>query len=121
MVKIHSLLIHPAYFELISTGEKVVEGRLNTPKYRLVEEGDHLEFVSTEDESKKITCLVCKILAYSSFQSMLEDQGLGRCLPGIATLEEGVQIYRSFPGYREGESTWGACAFLIKKITMVSP
>jgi ASC-1-like (ASCH) protein len=113
----HSLLIQAQFLDFIDQGFKTVEGRLGSDKYSLVKPGDIFEFVTVEDETRRLRCVVLQVFKYMSFQNMLESQGLKKCLPHIDSIDEGVKVYRSFPGYAEGEKTYGAFAFHIKKIS----
>lgn len=42
--------------------------------------------------------------------AQLKSQGLSKCLPGIGDLKQGVDIYRSFPGYSQAEAKHGVLA-----------
>ena len=48
------------------------------------------------------------------FFLFFQDIGLKKLLPRIVTLEEGVNVYRSFPNYRKFEQKRGAIAFKIR-------
>jgi ASC-1-like (ASCH) protein len=53
---------------------------------------------------------VTDIEHYASFGDMLEHVGLEKALPGVATVEEGVELYLRFRGYGEGEAACGVHA-----------
>lgn len=41
---------------------------------------------------------------YETFAAMLQGEGVGACLPGVAGLAEGVAVYRAIPGYAAQEA-----------------
>lgn len=45
---------------------------------------------------------------------MLVSEGLSNCLPGITSLQQGVEIYESLPGYKEKVVQYGAIAMNIR-------
>ena len=106
-----SISLMTKYLRLIKSGEKTVEGRTATEKYRNIQPGDIVRFESDDDS---IFCQILSCSRYDTFQEMVEREGIANCLPGIHDLEEAVQIYRSFPGYLEKESLFGVIAFKIK-------
>ncbi|GFR52867.1 hypothetical protein Agub_g15495 [Astrephomene gubernaculifera] len=97
----------PRYLELIRSGAKTVEGRIRAGKWADVIPGDIFRFFSTEDAAACVTCRAASVRQYNSFQEMLEREGLHACLPGVASLAEGVEVYRGIPGYREREGVEG--------------
>ncbi|EFJ43360.1 hypothetical protein VOLCADRAFT_66018 [Volvox carteri f. nagariensis] len=112
----------PRYLELIRSGTKTVEGRIRAGKWADVIPGDIFRFFSTQappsstlpantnTNSVSVRCRAITVRQYDSFQAMLEGEGLAACLPGVQSLEEGVEVYRSIPGYREREAVEGVVA-----------
>ena len=47
---------------------------------------------------------------------MLINEGLEKCLPGVSTIQKGVELYYTFPNYRELERRVGVIALRIKII-----
>lgn len=47
---------------------------------------------------------------------MLENEGLDQALPGINTIQEGVEIYNNLEGYKEKIAKYGIYAIKIKLI-----
>jgi len=82
------------WFSLIKLKLKTVEGRLNKGEFSNMKLGDIIIF--TNDElgfERSIDVKIIKIINYNTFQTYLENETLKRCLPGIDTIEEGVNIY----------------------------
>lgn len=99
----------PKYLELIRSGRKTVEGRIRTGKWSDVITGDRFRFESSDPSAGllPVLCRVTSVRPYDSFRSMLEAEGVDRCLPGITDMDEAVEVYRSIPGYREREAVDG--------------
>jgi ASC-1-like (ASCH) protein len=106
------LRIRSEYLKQIAEGLKTVEGRLAKPELAHLKPGDLLEFVS---ETSQIESYVTYTKHFNSFKEFLLDQGIQHCLPGLTDLEKGLEIYRSFPGYLEGEEKWGVLAIGIRR------
>ncbi|GLC36799.1 hypothetical protein PLESTB_000781800 [Pleodorina starrii] len=100
----------PTYLELIRSGAKTVEGRIRAGKWADVIPGDTFRFVSTTDAGVSVCCRATSVRQYDSFRAMLEGEGLQACLPGVSEVAQGVEVYRSIPGYREREAAEGVVA-----------
>ena len=50
---------------------------------------------------------------------MLSQCGLEAALPGCPSLEAGVEVYHSFPGFQRGEAVHGVVAFDIEVIAAI--
>lgn len=107
------VLLNDTYFPFILSGEKSVDARINKPSYETIEAGSLIKFVGSLTKNLEAYCRVTKRNHYKTFREMLEAEGLSSCLPGIATVEEGVKIYLSFPGYEAQEKSVGVVAFQI--------
>ena len=79
------------YKSQILSGQKTVEGRLNKGKFWALKIGDYLQFEESWEKLK-----VVNLTSYTSFQSMLENEGLKHVLPDIKTIEQGIAVYRKF-------------------------
>lgn len=86
----HRLHCEDPWFTLIKNGVKPVEGRKNSPKYATWKTGDKLVFALGEQE---FVTTITKISKYKTLEDYLEGETLARALPGVLTLEEGVNIY----------------------------
>jgi len=106
------LSLRSEYFNAIKAGTKTVEGRLNTAKFKDLKPGMPICFVLPET-GEELYCNVQAINIYPSWLDMLQSEGLQNMLPGIDSLQSGVKLYESFPGYQEGVSELGALAIRI--------
>lgn len=108
----HPLHIQPIWYGAIASGKKTWEGRLNDKTVSTITVGDTIEFQSENREPLKAT--VISVLHFPNFDQMLAGDGLRRLLPGVGSVEEGLEIYRAFPEYREREREVGAVVFEIE-------
>ena len=95
--------IHSKYAAMIPH-RKDVEGRINMGKAAQVQESEIL----------LLGCARARVLHihhFDSFQTMLEELGVGRALPGIRTVAEGVEIYHSIRNYERKALQFGVVAF----------
>eukprot|EP00850_Spirogloea_muscicola_P012992 SM000086S23044 [mRNA] locus=s86:199226:202524:- [translate_table: standard] len=83
-------LLKEPYYTFLRNGKKVVEGRCNVRGYANVVAGQLLLV------NHSLVLQVEGVRKYSTFRSMLAEEGLNRVLPGMASLEDGMQVYRKF-------------------------
>ena len=105
----HRFKIHPDYENQIQSGKKTVEGRLNWGAAAEVNVGDVVLFGATRARILEVT-------RHDSFWDMLEHHGVQAALPGVDSIEEGVHVYHSFPGYARGARECGVVAYRIERI-----
>lgn len=91
---------------------KKVEGRLNRGSFSQMNKDDIIYFVSNK---KLIKTKITKIEKFKSFKNMLEKY-LKQSLPGIETVEKGVEIYRQFYPDEKIEKEVGVLALHIDTI-----
>ncbi|MBS0648792.1 MAG: ASCH domain-containing protein [Verrucomicrobia bacterium] len=106
------------YFSMVQSGRKTVEGRLNKPDLHNLKVGERIRFQRENEVKHFVDVRVISLRQYPTFREMLKREGLNRCLPDVKTVEEGVQIYHSFPSYRENEMLYGALAIGIHPIKL---
>lgn len=109
------LKLQDQYFHAIVLGPKTVEGRLNSPKFKNLQVGMSICF-SSQSTEQTIVCVVQEIHRYQNFKDMLLAQGIGNMLPGITNFEQAVDMYESFPGYKDKIALCGIIAIKIKKV-----
>ncbi|KAK4406263.1 hypothetical protein Sango_0632800 [Sesamum angolense] len=85
-------------FSQLRDGLKTIEGRCAVCKYKRFQSGHLLLF------NKSLTAQVQDVRQYASFHEMLEAEGLSKVLPGVTSIEAGVQIYRRFYSEEEERS-----------------
>lgn len=78
------------WFSFIRQGIKPVEGRKSTHSYKKIRVGDKINF---SNGTENFIANVTEIREYPSIEKYLEDVTLEKALPGIKTLEEGLNVY----------------------------
>jgi len=78
------------WFSYIREGIKPVEGRKNTHTYQKIGVGDQISFSNGKDS---FIANVIEIREYRSIEDYLEDVTLEKALPGVKTIQEGLNIY----------------------------
>ncbi|BBN00513.1 hypothetical protein MPTK1_1g29750 [Marchantia polymorpha subsp. ruderalis] len=78
------------YFSQLIDGMKTVEGRCASGEYSKIQVGDFLLV------NQSLLLIVKDVKRYSTFEEMLEIEGLSSVLPEVTTIKEGVQVYRKF-------------------------
>ncbi|KAF6152459.1 hypothetical protein GIB67_035527 [Kingdonia uniflora] len=92
----------------VEGGLKTVEGRCAAGDYNQITSGSLLLF------NKCLLLQVLDVKRHASFSEMLETESLQKVLPGVKTVEEGVEIYRKFYT-EEKEKCNGVLAFHVFK------
>ncbi len=98
-------------FDEIADGQKTIETRAATLKYRPIQAGDTLTFVCGSD------ALVKRVTNVSHFQSLDElfsSLPLENILPSAKSTEEAKNLYYKFPGYKDKIDAEGILAFTLK-------
>jgi len=110
---LYDVPIDRQWFKAICRGEKTIEGKKGSPTWSSVEVGDELKFVSGSEYCIKT---VLDIRWYSSVENYLVCEGLRHTLPGVSSLQEGLNIYLKPMGYWEPEevSEYGVLAFVLE-------
>lgn len=98
------------YYNLVLTGEKTVEGRINTGKFANMKVGDHILVTNTDDKKSQFILEITGRTEYKSFKEMLEDKTVDKVLPGCESIDQGVKIYYEIADYKEKEKL-GVAAF----------
>ena len=85
------------WFSLIKLKIKKVEGRLNKGDFANINIGDFILFTNNEfGFERKFKIKIINISYYDNFQKYLEKETLKRCLPGINTIKDGLNIYYKY-------------------------
>uniref|UniRef100_A0A7N0U077 ASCH domain-containing protein n=1 Tax=Kalanchoe fedtschenkoi TaxID=63787 RepID=A0A7N0U077_KALFE len=102
------LHVQEPFFSYLKDGLKVVEGRCARGDYNRMGPGAYLLL------NQCVMLEVQGVHRYDSFSEMLGSEGLSRVLPGVQTVEEGVQVYRRFYTETE-EKSFGVLAIQVQK------
>jgi ASC-1-like (ASCH) protein len=102
------------WFSLIKLGIKKCEGRLNKGDFFEIKKLDYIIFQNNDFNYLRSFC--CKIIythIYNSFEDYLKSEKLQKCLPGIDTINEGVNVYYKYYT-KEQEYKYKIKAFRLK-------
>ncbi|MFZ0565549.1 MAG: ASCH domain-containing protein [Chlamydiales bacterium] len=108
------LAVKDLYLLQIKNESKTVEGRINKGIVKELQEGDIIRLFSNSSNERYVKCRLTEVKTFSTFRDMLDYFGLCHCLPEAINIQEGVEIYRNFPGYSEQESIYGVKGFRIQ-------
>jgi len=96
-MKLYTKNLSEPWFSLIKLGIKKCEGRLNKDDFSNMVKGDCILFVNNDfGFSRSFRCKITSIRKYNSFKDYLKNETLERCLPGIDTIEDGINIYYKY-------------------------
>lgn len=108
--------ISEPWFSLIAVGLKKYEGRLNDSNFQKMKKGDTIIYDNNSmGFLRTIKCKIINIKKYKSFKEFLEKRKLKKCLPGIDTIERGIEVYKKV--YKaEDENRFGVLGIKLKII-----
>jgi ASC-1-like (ASCH) protein len=88
--------INPPWIQKIREGSKKFEGRCYWKSIPSIRPGDILEVYCDIPEIEPYSVRVIQIHRFLTFRHALEGLGLEQTLPGVETLDQGVEIYHRF-------------------------
>jgi ASC-1-like (ASCH) protein len=91
---VHELTLNTPWFQFVKEGSKTYEGRALFSTIKRLQIGDQIRFSHHTEASFEPFCKNIKaIWKFSTFEQALKNLPLDKVLPGVRTVEEGVQIY----------------------------
>ena len=117
------LNVQAPYLDHLRSGAKTHEGRLAHARYLALKTGDLIEIRANQnalvEHASTVDSSIFEVLnvtRYSTFREMLLAHGLQHFLPGneVEDVDAAVNVYRSFPGYADGERELGVVAIEVK-------
>lgn len=112
----HYMNLNPEPFEMINTGIKTIELRLNDEKRQKIKVGDEIEFTNTQNSDRKLTVNVIALYSFKSFAELYENLPLLKCgytEYDISTAKpEDMELYYS----KEKQTEYGVLGIEIIKI-----
>lgn len=92
------------WFSLVCCGFKNTEARLNIGDWINIEVGDYIKFTNDNfDQIREIIVKINNINIYNSFYDYLKNENIGKCLPTIKNINDGVKVYEQY--YRIDDTT----------------
>ena len=90
---VYTIHCEDPWFTYIRQGIKPVEGRKKTHTYTKIKIGDQINFTNGTDS---FLANVTEIREYDSLEKYFDDVTLEKALPGITSIEEGLDIYHQW-------------------------
>jgi len=87
---IYNIHCDDPWFTFIREGVKPVEGRKKTHTYKKIKAGDQINFSNGKES---FLANVTEVREYDSLEQYFKDVSLEKALPGVTSLEEGLNIY----------------------------
>ena len=75
----HYMKLNPSPFDMIKSGRKTIELRLNDEKRQCISTGDEIEFSNTENNNLKLLTQVIAIHRFNSFEELYQNLPLLKC------------------------------------------
>lgn len=100
-------------FDAIQNGEKKIETRAATPKYRRIQEGDTVILVCG---ASHLTRTVKTVRIFKSVRALTRVHKPHSINPSCQTVKELEAMYFTFPNYREKLKKYGIAAFELRGI-----
>ena len=113
--KTHSLNLNPIYFDLIKSGEKILEGRLNDDKRKAFNIGDKIIFYKEPERIETMNAIILDKYLFNNFDEIAKS--LDKAHLGFAdkSVDEMINTYRTIYT-REDENKYGVVIFKIKTL-----
>ena len=113
--KKHELNLKAVYFNLIKSGEKTLEGRLNSPKIKEFKVGDYIKFFKEPAKKETLTAVILDKYIFKDFDQMANS--LNKADLGFKNMskQEMVKVYRKIYN-KERETKHGVCILKIKVV-----
>lgn len=110
-MKRYDIHVSEPWFSYIVSGQKTAEGRLNKSVFAQFKPKDILNIFNKQLQ-QNFEFQITEIHKYDTFKEMITDLGIENVLPGISSVEDGVNIYRQW--YDEkAENEFGVLAIKI--------
>ncbi|MFG1681887.1 ASCH domain-containing protein [Nonomuraea sp. NPDC049269] len=90
--------LYRRYFDLVATGRKTIEVRVQCPNLRTLTAGDHIRFVCGRDD---VLTRVKRVARYASFEEMLDTEGPANVNPDSPRDQQLVNIRRIYGPEKE--------------------
>jgi ASC-1-like (ASCH) protein len=100
----HVIHVGSPWFDFLKSGEKVWEGRCNWKAALAYRVGDSWEVHHVDGTREPFRLKIEEIVHFPTFEQALNRMNLSEVLPGVKTVEEGVQVYFQFVSLKTQEA-----------------
>lgn len=111
----HQITLNDPWFDLVKTGQKKYEGRCFWKWALGYNIGDTLRISSATRDVEPFSVRIDDILRFKTFEEALSILGLDDTLPGVASIQEGVDIYYKFVSLKT-QQTHGVCMIKVSAL-----
>ena len=111
--KEHTLNLAPVYFDLINSGEKVLEGRLNDEKRKNFNIGDKITFYKEPEKKETLNAIILNKFIFDNFEIMAKELNKKDLGFQKQSKKEMINTYRTIYS-KEDEQKFGVVVFKIK-------
>lgn len=105
----YRIRVQNKWWQFIAAKRKTVEVRIFKDAHAHVVPGDKIEITNIQT-SQKLFGTVGNVTIYPTFESMFQHEGLIRVLPGINSIQDGINVYYSIGNYKHDELLYGVVA-----------
>lgn len=113
--KEHTLNLAPVYFDLINSGEKLLEGRLNDEKRKNFNIGDKITFYKEPEKTETLNAIILNKYIFDNFEIMAKELNKKDLGFQKQSKKEMINTYRTIYS-KEDEQRFGVVVFKIKVI-----
>ncbi len=106
------------WFDLILSGKKTVEGRLNRGIYQRLKVGQVIHFRDTTTK-RMMQVIIKDIRKYGSFRSYIANEGCDQVAPHLKTVDEAVATYQKFYRAANPDIKHGALAIEVAEPRLI--
>lgn len=92
-MKTWNIPIEARWMAELKTCDKTIEGKRNSKTWSGMKVGDRIIFESGEET---LETRIFALRKYKTLERYLTIEGLGRTLPGVLTIEEGIALYHEY-------------------------
>ncbi|MEI8067512.1 MAG: ASCH domain-containing protein [Candidatus Shapirobacteria bacterium] len=114
--RIPELSMKRKYLNLINSGEKTKEGRVDSSFFKRLNPGDKIKFFNDSNPYISVICEISEINRYKSFKEMLENEDYSTMIPDAKSLNQAVDVYNNIPTYPERAKENGVLALKLRVI-----
>ncbi|MEU4232495.1 ASCH domain-containing protein [Nonomuraea sp. NPDC026600] len=97
-MRVREMNLYRRYFDLVATGRKTIEVRVQYPNLRTLTAGDHIRFVCGRDDA---LTRVKRVARYASFEEMLDTEGPAKVNPDSPRDQQLTNIRRIYGPEKE--------------------
>ena len=99
--------LKPIYYNFIKQKKKIYEIRVFDEKRQQLKLLDTIKFINSENSKQNFKVKITELSYFKNFKEAIEASGVRKVLPNAKSLEDGVNIYESFPSYKENAKKFG--------------